>query len=145
VQAPVQMPVSEPTQTMLTAPIAATTPQWSEPIAPARVIEIQPIQAAPALMIEPEPVTIAIETARDVERVVPTPAQPQPDTQHVFGAAAIASEKKKTEDGLLDRLRRLRRANLPEQPARARKVAYPTRVNGKRLIRPLVDEPSTKS
>ncbi len=145
VQAPVQMPMPEPTLTMSIASIAAATPQWSEPIAPARIIEIQPIQAAPALMIEPEPVSITIEKARDVERVAPPPAQPQPDSQHAFAATTMASEKKKAEDGLLDRLRRLRRANLPEQPARARKVAYPIRVNGKRLIRPLVDESSTKS
>ena len=70
--------------------------------------------------------------------------QLEPEPKRVFVTVINDSDKPKAEEGLLVRLRRLRRASLPEQPARARKVAYPTRVNGKRLIRPLVDETSPK-
>ncbi|NJM39678.1 MAG: hypothetical protein HC853_02335 [Anaerolineae bacterium] len=110
---------------------------------PAPVIEIQPIEIAPTPTLAPEPTRVTIEPPPVKEpEVLPIP---KPEPTRVVVTTVDMLHKQKPEDGLLDRLRRLRRSNLPERPARARKVAYPTRVSGKRLIRPLVDEASTKS
>ena len=140
------------------SPITAveTTRSIVQPPAPvpAPSLEVQPIQVASVLaaeaMIEPEvipeviPVTLADENIFEVRPIPLTPVQLEPEPKRVFVTVINDSDKPKAEEGLLVRLRRLRRASLPEQPARARKVAYPTRVNGKRLIRPLVDETSPK-
>jgi Amt family ammonium transporter len=115
-------------------------------LVPARLIDIQPIQpiaVAPTPMLAPEPTRVAIEPPPVKEpEVLPIP---KPEPPRVVVTPVDTPHKQQPQDGLLDRLRRVRRANLPERPARARKVAYPTRVSGKRLIRPLVDEASTKS
>jgi hypothetical protein len=136
----------------------AVVPQLAEPVLPIKVIEIQPIlptSAEPAPSAPPvfESVgapAIAPAIVPDHKEVsaLPTPEQPAAETKHVVVTVPQSTDKpadkRKADDSLLDKLRRLRRANLPEQPARARKVAYPTRVSGKRLIRPLVEEPATK-
>jgi hypothetical protein len=136
----------------------AVVPQLAEPVLPIKVIEIQPIlptSAEPAPSAPPvfESVgapAIAPAIVPDHKEVsaLPTPEQPAAETKRVVVTVPQSTEKpadkRKADDSLLDKLRRLRRANLPEQPARARKVAYPTRVSGKRLIRPLVEEPATK-
>ena len=54
------------------------------------------------------------------------------------------AEESPAEEGLLERMRKLRKSQQPVQPVRARKIAYPTRVAGRRLIRHMVDDTSPK-
>ena len=130
----------------------------AQPVAAALVTQIIEVQPAPVMpvvtAVSPQPIapTQPIALLQELKPTFlpqpnisqPVPQAP-PEPQRVLVVAAPDVLNTTSKDGLLDRFRRIRRANLPEIPARARKVAYPTRVNGKRLVRPLVDEPTQKS
>ena len=100
--------------------------------------------------------TIEKNTALTDEETAPQPALPDPfsndSTLPLSSRPPRAkpfvvelAEESPPQESLVERMRKLRRSRQPAQPVRARKIAYPTRVAGRRLIRPMVEENPPKS
>jgi len=86
-----------------------------------------------------------IELPSPIETMDAVPASPpsRPPRAKPF-VVDVTEETPVAEEGLVERMRKLRRSRLPAQPVRARKIAYPIRVAGRRLIRPMVEDNTPK-
>lgn len=127
------------------APIELAAPSTTPVETPAPEIAAAEVMPAGLLPQWPTPET---------ERGIPLIAEDEPDMVPVERRGAFANDAPATPQppltpnrppNLLERLRQANQRNRPEQPPRrAARVAYPTRVAGKRLMRPIVEERSQK-
>jgi len=96
---------------------AGLLPQWPTP----------ETERGIPLIVEDESEMVAVERRGAFANDAPAPTEPSSNPTRTLN--------------LLERLRQANQRNRPEQPPRrAARVAYPTRVAGKRLMRPMVEE-----